>query len=313
MQIIQSRRDFLASAVGGRRRGPPRRAGDRSPTRRRRKRPRSACRMTTPAICVAPAVRRRGAAARGRLHRRPLRASAAGRRHVSQMRRPRRDRFRLALRAGARPSPSMPASRSRSLAGVHPGCFELFAHERIRSITDLKGKSVGVQTLGSSGAPASWRSWRPMSGSIPTRTSMGRPAGRATPMELFAEGKIDAFLGFPPEPQELRARKIGHVILNTRHRPAVVAVLLLHAGRQRGLCPRTIRSRPSASARHPQGRRPLRRRAGAGRATAGRWRLHRALRLRAADADASSRTTTGASTTPRTRCGSTRCACTRSA
>ena len=34
-------------------------------------------------------------------------------------------------------------------------------------------------------------------------------------MELFADGKIDAFLGFPPEPQELRARKIGHVILNT--------------------------------------------------------------------------------------------------
>ena len=34
-------------------------------------------------------------------------------------------------------------------------------------------------------------------------------------MELFAEGKVDAFLGFPPEPQELRARKIGRVILNT--------------------------------------------------------------------------------------------------
>ena len=34
-------------------------------------------------------------------------------------------------------------------------------------------------------------------------------------MELFAEGKIDAFLGFPPEPQELRARKIGHVIVNS--------------------------------------------------------------------------------------------------
>ena len=28
-----------------------------------------------------------------------------------------------------------------------------------------------------------------------------------SPMELFAEGKIDAFLGFPPEPQELRAKK----------------------------------------------------------------------------------------------------------
>jgi NitT/TauT family transport system substrate-binding protein len=34
-------------------------------------------------------------------------------------------------------------------------------------------------------------------------------------MELFAERKVDAFLGFPPEPQELRARKVGHVILNT--------------------------------------------------------------------------------------------------
>jgi NitT/TauT family transport system substrate-binding protein len=35
------------------------------------------------------------------------------------------------------------------------------------------------------------------------------------PMELFADGKIDAFLGFPPEPQELRVRHVGHVILNT--------------------------------------------------------------------------------------------------
>ena len=37
----------------------------------------------------------------------------------------------------------------------------------------------------------------------------------ATPKELFVEGKIDAFLGTPPQPQELRAKKIGHTILNT--------------------------------------------------------------------------------------------------
>ena len=30
------------------------------------------------------------------------------------------------------------------LAGVHPACFELFAHESIRSVVDLKGKTVGV-------------------------------------------------------------------------------------------------------------------------------------------------------------------------
>jgi NitT/TauT family transport system substrate-binding protein len=34
-------------------------------------------------------------------------------------------------------------------------------------------------------------------------------------MELLAQGKVDAFMGFPPQPQELRARKIGHVLVNS--------------------------------------------------------------------------------------------------
>jgi NitT/TauT family transport system substrate-binding protein len=36
---------------------------------------------------------------------------------------------------------------------------------------------------------------------------------------LFAEGKVDAFLGTPPQPQELRAKNIGHVIVNTATDP----------------------------------------------------------------------------------------------
>ena len=40
------------------------------------------------------------------------------------------------------------------------------------------------------------------------------PGPTRTPMQLFAERQADAFLGFAPEPQELRARKIGHAILN---------------------------------------------------------------------------------------------------
>ena len=36
------------------------------------------------------------------------------------------------------------------IGGVHTGCFELFGRERIRSIADLKGKTVGVQGLGAS-------------------------------------------------------------------------------------------------------------------------------------------------------------------
>jgi NitT/TauT family transport system substrate-binding protein len=39
--------------------------------------------------------------------------------------------------------------RLTMLAGVHPGCFELFGNSRIRTIADLKGKSVGVLALGS--------------------------------------------------------------------------------------------------------------------------------------------------------------------
>ena len=34
-------------------------------------------------------------------------------------------------------------------------------------------------------------------------------------IELFAAGKLDVFLAFPPDAQELRARHVGHVILNT--------------------------------------------------------------------------------------------------
>ena len=100
------------------------------------------------------------------------------------------------------------------VAGVHVGCFELFANERIRGIRDLKGRKVGVQGWGL--APHVFLS------------SMGAHVGldaardidwvvspAVSPKELFVDGKIDAFLGLPPEPQELRARKIGRVIVNS--------------------------------------------------------------------------------------------------
>ena len=34
-------------------------------------------------------------------------------------------------------------------------------------------------------------------------------------MNLLAEGKIDAYLGFPPNPQEFRAKKIGRGVVNS--------------------------------------------------------------------------------------------------
>jgi len=35
------------------------------------------------------------------------------------------------------------------LAGVHAGCFEVFAKEDVRGIADLRGKAIGVAALGS--------------------------------------------------------------------------------------------------------------------------------------------------------------------
>ena len=43
------------------------------------------------------------------------------------------------------------------LAGLHAGCFELFANEDVHSIADLRGKAVGVAALGSPSCPV--RRW----------------------------------------------------------------------------------------------------------------------------------------------------------
>ncbi len=100
------------------------------------------------------------------------------------------------------------------LAGVHVGCFELFAKEGIRSVADLKGRTVGQQGLGSS--PHVFISaMATLVGLDPAKDIEWVTSAKVKPIELFAEGKIDAFLGFPPEPQRLRAQNIGHVIVNS--------------------------------------------------------------------------------------------------
>ncbi|WP_419693990.1 ABC transporter substrate-binding protein [Mesorhizobium muleiense] len=100
------------------------------------------------------------------------------------------------------------------LAGVHPGCFELFGNERVRSITDLKGKTLGIQGLGST-PHVFVVTMAAYVGLDPQKDIHWVTSPSVKPMELFVDGKVDAFLGFPPEPQELRARNIGHVIVNS--------------------------------------------------------------------------------------------------
>jgi NitT/TauT family transport system substrate-binding protein len=100
------------------------------------------------------------------------------------------------------------------LAGAHVGCFELFGAERVHAIRDLKGKTIAVSDVG--GPDHTFlASILVYIGLDPRRNVHWVTHPLAEAMQLLAEGKIDAFMGFPPVPQELRARQIGHVVLNS--------------------------------------------------------------------------------------------------
>jgi NitT/TauT family transport system substrate-binding protein len=100
------------------------------------------------------------------------------------------------------------------LAGVHPGCYELFATERVRTLSDLKGKTVGIRGL-EGPEHVFLSSMLAYVGLDPRKDVTWVTHSTEQSIALLAEGKIDAFMGFPPDPQELRARKIGHVVVNS--------------------------------------------------------------------------------------------------
>lgn len=100
------------------------------------------------------------------------------------------------------------------LGGVHIGCYELFGTDRVRTIRDLKGKAVAVPALGSP-HHIFLASMVAYVGLDPQKDISFAVHPPAEAMRLLAEGKVDALMGFPPVPQELRAKKIGHVVVNS--------------------------------------------------------------------------------------------------
>jgi NitT/TauT family transport system substrate-binding protein len=100
----------------------------------------------------------------------------------------------------------------RILAGMHAGCLELIANDSVRGIADLKGRRVGIDISGGNTHKLL----------IITTAYLGLDPVKdiewvtgADAVEMFVEGKIDAFLATPPQPQMMRERKLGHVILST--------------------------------------------------------------------------------------------------
>ncbi len=101
------------------------------------------------------------------------------------------------------------------LAGIQVGCMELRGNDSIRGIADLRGKRVGIGRFGSAdhllvSAMASYVGLDPSEIDWAADPSVSQA-------ELFTAGKVDAFIGFPPNPKQPCARHLGHVVVNIAH------------------------------------------------------------------------------------------------
>ena len=242
MQINQSRRDFLASAslaaVGaagllGARRSLADEAPPETTTIRLIFDP------VTPGICFAPQyVAEEFLRAEGFTDVRYVPVAAEAQ-HAADARCAARSDFRLSSAPTAVVCHRPGACRSPCLSGLHAGCYRAVrATSRSARITRPEGQERRH--------PDAWaqrrapvpvdhgrvRRARPRRGHRMGRLPNAERHGAVRPRERSMPSSA-----FRPSRRSCAPEQIGHVILNTHHRQAMVAVLLLHAGRQPGVRP----------------------------------------------------------------------------
>jgi NitT/TauT family transport system substrate-binding protein len=99
------------------------------------------------------------------------------------------------------------------LAGIHPGCIELYGSERVRKVRDLKGKSVSTTQEGGPGQ-AFIAAMLAHVGLDPRRDVKWVVQPDDEGIRQLAEGKVDAKIAAPPRSFDMRAKKIGNLIVN---------------------------------------------------------------------------------------------------
>ncbi len=101
------------------------------------------------------------------------------------------------------------------LSGLHVGCYALVGSKRISSVRDLKGKAVWVGAVKNNGPHIFFSAIVAYVGLDPRADINYVWVNKDEAMRLFREGKIDAFITFPPWPQELIEQGIGHLLVDT--------------------------------------------------------------------------------------------------
>ena len=101
------------------------------------------------------------------------------------------------------------------ISGFHIGCYSLIGSDRIKSVRDLKGKKVWAWENVMDSPNAFFKAFVAYVGLDPDKDVEYVECSKDEAIELFKRGKIDAFMSFPPGPQQLMAAGIGHVLVDT--------------------------------------------------------------------------------------------------
>lgn len=101
------------------------------------------------------------------------------------------------------------------ISGLHVGCYALVGSERVRSVRELKGKTVWAGALKNEGPHLFFTAIVAYVGLDPRTDINYLWVNKDEAMRLFKEGKIDGFISFPPGPHELIAQGYGHLLVDT--------------------------------------------------------------------------------------------------
>jgi NitT/TauT family transport system substrate-binding protein len=101
------------------------------------------------------------------------------------------------------------------ISGLHIGCYSLIGSNRIKSVLDLKGKKVWAWNNVLDGPNVFFKALVGYVGLDPDNDFEYVQVSKNEAIEMFKRGKIDAFMSFPPGPQQLKVAGIGHTLVDT--------------------------------------------------------------------------------------------------